>query len=52
MVEGGATENEFVAQALAEIGVGSPEYESAFPPHQDYQGLTRYWAKRRAAEVA
>lgn len=52
MVEQGATEDEFVAEALAEIGAGSPEYEGAFPPQQDYQGLTRYWAKRRALEVA
>lgn len=52
LVGAGATEDEFVAQALSELGADSPEYDSAFPPQQDYQGLTRYWAKRRAAEAA
>lgn len=52
LVGAGASEEEFVRIALAELGGGSPEYESAFPPSQDYHGLTRYWAKRRAAEGA
>jgi len=52
LVGTGATEEEFVAQALSELGADSPEYDSAFPPQQDYQGLRRYWAKRRAAEAA
>ena len=44
--------SEFVAQAHAVLGDGAPDYDNAFPPQQDYQGLTRYWAKRRDAEGA
>jgi len=52
VVGGGATEEEFVALAHAELGDGAPDYDNAFPPLQDYQGLARYWAKRRTAESA
>jgi hypothetical protein len=49
-VEGGATEEEFVEYALAELAdsgedVGS--YEQAMPFWQSYRGLDR-WAKKRA----
>ena len=49
-VEGGATEEEFVEYALAELAdsgedVGS--YEQAMPFWQSYRGLER-WAKKRA----
>ena len=52
LVGGGVTAEEFVAMAEAELANESPDYEDAFPPLQDYQGLARYWAKRRAAETA
>jgi glyoxylase-like metal-dependent hydrolase (beta-lactamase superfamily II) len=52
LVGSGATEEQFVREAHAVLGDGAPDYDSAFPPQQDYQGLTRYWAKRRDAEVA
>jgi glyoxylase-like metal-dependent hydrolase (beta-lactamase superfamily II) len=52
LVGGGASEEEFVAYAQAELTDGSPDYDNAFPPLQDYQGLARYWAKRRAGETA
>jgi glyoxylase-like metal-dependent hydrolase (beta-lactamase superfamily II) len=50
-VEGGATEEEFVEYALAELAdsgedVGS--YEQAMPFWQSYAGLKRYWEKRAA----
>jgi len=50
LVRDGATEQEFVATALAELGEGASDYDAAFPPLQDFQGLTRYWTKRREAE--
>ena len=50
LVGNGASEAEFVAQVHAVLGDGAPDYDNAFPPQQDYQGLTRYWAKRREAE--
>jgi glyoxylase-like metal-dependent hydrolase (beta-lactamase superfamily II) len=47
LVRDGATEEEFVATALQELGDEASDYDNAFPPLQDFQGLTRYWAKRR-----
>ena len=49
LVGRGATEAEFLAYAAAEVGDGNPAYDKAFPPQQDYQGLARYWSKRREA---
>jgi glyoxylase-like metal-dependent hydrolase (beta-lactamase superfamily II) len=46
-VRDGATEDEFVAMALHELGEEASDYDNAFPPLQDFQGLTRYWTKRR-----
>ena len=50
LVGSGASEDEFVAAVHAELGDEAPTYDKAFPPLQDYQGLARYWAKRREAE--
>jgi glyoxylase-like metal-dependent hydrolase (beta-lactamase superfamily II) len=52
LVGAGATAEEFVAQAHAELGPEAPDYDASFPPLQDYQGLARYWAKRHEAEAA
>ena len=43
-----ATEEEFEAAALAELGEDAPPYVQAMPPWQSYAGLRRYWDKRRA----
>ena len=51
LVADGATDDEFVAAVHTELGDEAPTYDSAFPPRQDYQGLARYWAKRREAET-
>ena len=45
-VRNGATEEGFVAMALAELGTQVADYDNAFPPNQDYHGLARYWAKQ------
>jgi glyoxylase-like metal-dependent hydrolase (beta-lactamase superfamily II) len=45
----GATEDEFEAAALAELGDDAPPYEQAMPFWQSYAGLRRYWDKRREA---
>ncbi len=50
LVGAGATEEQFVAALHAELGEEAPAFDKAFPPRQDYQGLARYWAKRREAE--
>jgi glyoxylase-like metal-dependent hydrolase (beta-lactamase superfamily II) len=50
LVGGGATEAEFITHVHAELGDEAADYDNAFPPLQDYEGLARYWAKRRAAE--
>jgi glyoxylase-like metal-dependent hydrolase (beta-lactamase superfamily II) len=49
LVGRGATEAEFIAAANAELGPDAPLYEHAMPAWQCYQGLARYWEKRRAA---
>jgi glyoxylase-like metal-dependent hydrolase (beta-lactamase superfamily II) len=50
IVGGGASEETFVSALHAELGDEAPTYDKAFPPRQDYQGLSRYWAKRRDSE--
>jgi len=47
LVRDGATEDEFVAATRTELAEQDAHYWAAFPPYQDYQGLVRYWAKRR-----
>ena len=49
LVGNGATEDQFVDEAHAVLGGEAPDYDNAFPPQQDYEGLTRYWTKRRDA---
>jgi len=49
LVRDGATEEEFVATAVRDLGDEASDYDNAFPPLQDFQGLTRYWAKHREA---
>ena len=39
-------------QAHSELGDDVAGVRERLPALQDYQGLTRYWAKRRAAEAA
>lgn len=50
LVGDGASEDDFVAAAHQELGDVPVEYDSAFPPVQDYQGLTRYWARHRETQ--
>ncbi len=45
----GASEEEFEAAALAELGDDARPYEQAMPFWQSYAGLRRYWDKRREA---
>jgi glyoxylase-like metal-dependent hydrolase (beta-lactamase superfamily II) len=45
----GASEEEFEAAALAELGDDAEPYEQAMPFWQSYAGLRRYWDKRREA---
>jgi glyoxylase-like metal-dependent hydrolase (beta-lactamase superfamily II) len=45
----GASDEEFEAAALAELGADAPPYEQAMPFWQSYAGLRRYWDKRREA---
>jgi glyoxylase-like metal-dependent hydrolase (beta-lactamase superfamily II) len=49
LVGGGATESEFEAAALADLGEDAEPYEQAMPLWQSYAGLRRYWEKRREA---
>ena len=52
-VEGGATEEEFVEYALAELADSNedtPTYDFAMPLWQSYAGLKR-WAEKRAARL-
>jgi len=52
-VEGGATEEEFVSHALAELADSREDvaaYEQAMPLWQSYAGLKR-WAEKRAARA-
>jgi glyoxylase-like metal-dependent hydrolase (beta-lactamase superfamily II) len=50
LVGNGASEEEFEATTVDELGVDAPPYVQAMPPWQSYAGLRRYWDKRR--EVA
>jgi glyoxylase-like metal-dependent hydrolase (beta-lactamase superfamily II) len=45
----GASEEEFEAAALAELGDDAAPYEQAMPFWQSYAGLRRYWDKREDA---
>jgi glyoxylase-like metal-dependent hydrolase (beta-lactamase superfamily II) len=53
VVEGGGSEDEFVAQAREQLRQTEaerlPAYEAAMPLWQSYAGLKRYWEKRRQA---
>jgi glyoxylase-like metal-dependent hydrolase (beta-lactamase superfamily II) len=48
LVAAGATEDEFVEAARANVG-DAPYYEHAAPLWQSYAGLRRWWEKRSAA---
>ena len=53
-VEGGATEEEFVEYAHAELtdsGEDAPTYDFAMPLWQSYRGLAR-WAEKRVARLS
>ncbi len=50
LVGNGASEEEFEAATVDELGADAPAYVQAMPPWQSYAGLRRYWDKRR--EVA
>lgn len=48
-VDGGITEEEFVAAARADLPAGEAEtYDRAMPFWQSYAGLARYWEKQRS----
>ena len=47
-VEGGATEEEFVAMARNDLGEDAEGYDRAMPFWQSYAGLKRYWETRAA----
>ena len=49
LVAAGASEAEFVAASRAQLGDDAARFEHAVPADQCYQGLARYWEKRRAA---
>jgi glyoxylase-like metal-dependent hydrolase (beta-lactamase superfamily II) len=48
LVGDGASEEEFEAATVAELGDEAPPYVQAIPPWQSYAGLRRYWDKRHA----
>ena len=53
VVEAGATQDEFAQRVGEELGdVDQETYDRAMPFWQSYQGLARYWAKKREAEAA
>jgi glyoxylase-like metal-dependent hydrolase (beta-lactamase superfamily II) len=45
-VRDGASEEEFAAEAAADLGADREAYEQAMPFWQSYAGLKRYWEKR------
>jgi glyoxylase-like metal-dependent hydrolase (beta-lactamase superfamily II) len=47
LVRDGATEDDFVETAAAELGEEREMYEQAMPFWQSYAGLKRYWEQRR-----
>jgi glyoxylase-like metal-dependent hydrolase (beta-lactamase superfamily II) len=48
-VRDGASEEQFEAEAAADLGEDHGPYEQAMPFWQSYAGLKRYWEKRAAA---
>jgi glyoxylase-like metal-dependent hydrolase (beta-lactamase superfamily II) len=48
-VHDGASEEQFEAEAAADLGDDREAYEQAMPFWQSYAGLKRYWEKRAAA---
>ena len=48
LVGAGATEEEFVVASRAHLGADTGRFEHAVPAWQCYQGLVRYWERRRA----
>ena len=48
-VRDGASEEQFEAEAAADLGDDREAYEQAMPFWQSYAGLKRYWEKRAAA---
>jgi glyoxylase-like metal-dependent hydrolase (beta-lactamase superfamily II) len=48
-VRDGASEEQFEAEAAADLGAEREPYEQAMPFWQSYAGLRRYWEKRAAA---
>jgi glyoxylase-like metal-dependent hydrolase (beta-lactamase superfamily II) len=48
-VRDGASEEQFAAEAAADLGDDRAGYEQAMPFWQSYAGLKRYWEKRAAA---
>ena len=52
LVGDGATEEEFEAAAIGELGEDAPGYVQAMPPWQSYAGLRRYWDKQRKPMAA
>ena len=51
LVRSGVSEEKFVAMAQELLVDESPDYDAAFPPTQDYQGLARYWQKREGSDL-
>lgn len=49
LVAHGATEAEFVAASRVQLGDDADRFEHAVPASQCYQGLERYWERRRAS---
>ena len=47
-VRAGATEEQFAAEAAADLADDRAAYEQAMPFWQSYAGLRRYWEKRAA----
>ena len=47
-VRAGATEEQFAAEAEADLAADRDAYEQAMPFWQSYAGLQRYWEKRAA----
>jgi len=52
LVGEGASEEEFEAAAIGELGEDAPGYVQAMPPWQSYAGLRRYWDKQRKPMAA
>ena len=52
LVGEGASEEEFEAAAIGELGEDAPGYVQAMPPWQSYAGLRRYWDKQRKLMAA